>query len=86
MAKNTYKGYLKSNRRTTTGLIESTTDQEALLQASRQLNVAPDLVDLIKGRLLTCPKCSYSWSFKGFRKLYATCPQCMKQVLIADSK
>jgi ssDNA-binding Zn-finger/Zn-ribbon topoisomerase 1 len=86
MAKSIYKGYLKTDKKIKTVLIEADSDREAMLLACKYLAVEAHLIELVKEAFLTCPKCSYSWSFKGFRKLYATCPQCMKQVLIADAK
>ena len=83
--KTLYKAYLKSDKRTSTSVISAHSDSEALAQACAELKVTADRITLVRSMMLTCPKCSYSWFFKGFRKLYATCPQCMKSVLIADS-
>lgn len=30
--------------------------------------------------------CGYEWEYKGNKKVYATCPDCMKRILIEECK
>jgi len=34
---------------------------------------------------LTCPRCSYTWLYRGFNRFYATCPNCLRKVKVAGS-
>ncbi len=39
-----------------------------------------------KGIKLKCKFCTYSWEYKGTKKVQATCPDCMRKIRINDSK
>ena len=82
----TYKCYDKNNPRTHTSAIEASSEALALLQASTILNIPQENILLVEEMMLTCPKCSYRWKSAGRRKIHATCPQCIKQILIAEAR
>ena len=39
-----------------------------------------------RGVKLTCQHCDYEWSYRGYSKFYATCPNCQFKVHIKKSK
>ena len=81
----TYKAYLKTNTKKKTS-ITADTEIYAYIIACEILKTRCDAdILLIQETPLSCPKCSYKWNFGGFRRLYATCPQCMKQILISEA-
>lgn len=80
-----YRGYLTMNPKKRTKEIEAATDSEALKQAAEMLKAECDSVMLVRATFLTCPKCAYRWKFSGRRKMFATCPQCLKQVSIKEA-
>ena len=77
-----FKAYLKSDMKIRTGLFEAVNSGAALWVGAGMLGVAEHEIMLVEERALTCPKCGYTWKFSGFRKIYATCAQCMRQIKI----
>lgn len=38
------------------------------------------------GLICTNPKCKHKWEYKGKRKFYTTCPNCLHKVKISDNE
>jgi len=83
---NTYKACSRKDRNKQTSAIKAANRTEALKIASAILKTTSDDIILIRARIISCPRCHYRWSFKGFREIYAACPQCLRQIKLKDTK
>ena len=80
MKTTTFRGYLKLNPKQKTSDIEARSKEAALSIVCGILGVGANEVVVVPMVPLTCGKCGYSWQYKGVRRSYATCAQCMLQV------
>jgi Zn finger protein HypA/HybF involved in hydrogenase expression len=89
MAQGIYRVYVKENTKLRTGYLECKNRDEAYAIACKHFednNIPFEHLVVVKQTDLICPKCSYKWSYCGYRTIYASCPQCMSQIKIAEGK
>jgi len=65
--------------------ILATSKEDAQAKASAVLGCLPSSVTVDKHVIMHCSNCDYNWTYKGTRKIYATCPQCFRAIKLADS-
>ena len=82
----TFKCYNKTDPKLHTGAIKADNEFWASAWAEILLGTPQANILVVEQLLLTCPKCSYRWKSAGRRKIHATCPECMKQVRIAEAR